>query len=94
MVQLYHVGACFEALDALIFIAFLDFLFTFLDFPLERCAGGQATAAAKSRGCYWGQGLFPLPVAAVPPGTTPAWSVSTVVVARTVTKFIISEFTK
>ena len=40
MVQLCHVGARFEALDALIFIApsvSSCIFFTFLDFPLERC---------------------------------------------------------
>ena len=39
-VQLCHVGARFEALNALIFMAPSDsscIFFTFLDFPLERC---------------------------------------------------------
>ena len=46
MVQLCHVGARFEALDALIFIApsvSSCIFFTFLDFPLERCAVSLVT---------------------------------------------------
>ena len=38
MVQLYHVGARFEALDLHSTLSFVLHFFTFLDFPLEGCA--------------------------------------------------------